>query len=58
MPEFAKAKICILDGDVNGVMDLIDATLSYISAPRDGLPKLAVFGQTFDRKAGNYRSWH
>ena len=37
------------------VMDLIDATLSYISAPRDGLPKLAVFGQTFDRKAGNYR---
>lgn len=37
------------------VMDLIDATLAYTSAPRDGLPKLPVIVQTFDRKAKNYR---
>ena len=40
----------------NGVvMDLIDATLAYSSAPRDGLPKLQVVAQAFDRKAKNYR---
>ncbi len=40
----------------NGVvMDLIDATLAYSSAPRDGLPKLQVAAQAFDRKAKNYR---
>ena len=37
------------------VMDLIDATLVYNSAPRDGLPKLQVIAQAFDRKAKNYR---
>ena len=37
------------------VMNLIDATLAYTSAPRDGLPKLQVIAQTLERKAKNYR---
>ncbi len=36
-------------------MDLLDAALTYTSAPRDGLPRLQFVSETFDRKAKKYR---
>lgn len=36
-------------------MDLIDAALTYVSAPRDGLPAIDFVAQTQSRKAGKYR---
>lgn len=36
-------------------MDLIDAALTYVSAPRDGLPTIELVAQTQSRKAGKYR---
>lgn len=36
-------------------MDLVDAALTYVSAPRDGLPTIDFVAQTQSRKAGKYR---
>lgn len=36
-------------------MDLLDAALTYVSAPRDGLPAIAGATSTFDGKASKYR---
>lgn len=36
-------------------MDLLDAALTFRSAPRDGLPKLDVLTQSFENKAKKYR---